>query len=214
MLLFTLRICSRKVNLQKHKHRHSATDCLAVFYFMGNIIDLKGEVWKDIVAEGLTGRYQISNFGRIKSMYGRWDNGPEIIKPTKLTNGYFMVVMYYGNGKGYTRLYHHRVIAIAFIPNPENKPCINHINNNRGDNRIENLEWCTKQENSSHAKNQNRISRGTHRHCSKLKEEDVVHIFTSEEKAKDLAKLFSVNEEAIYDIRKGRSWAWLTNKIP
>jgi hypothetical protein len=71
------------------------------------------------------------------------------------------------NGHGYIsctvnrkKIYTHRIIAMAFIPNPENKPQVNHINNIRSDNRIENLEWCTIKENIAHCIKQNRQRNG------------------------------------------------------
>ena len=98
------------------------------------------EVWKDIV--GYEGIYQVSNFGRVKNT----ETG-RIMKTYKDKYGYITTSISY---KGKTKHFLiHRLIAKAFIPNPENKPHINHINTIRDDNRIENLEWVTRKENSN-----------------------------------------------------------------
>lgn len=98
---------------------------------------MEKEFWKEI--EGFD-NYQISNLGRVKNI--KFDR---LVKPLLDNRGYIMVNLY-KNGK-MKRLSLHRLIAIAFIPNPENKPCIDHINTDRSDNRIENLRWCTQKEN-------------------------------------------------------------------
>ena len=101
------------------------------------------EVWKDI--EGYEGLYMISDMGRVKSLnYGR--TGEEkIIKPCKHKNGYLQVCLC-KNSK-HNKFLVHRLAATAFIPNPENKPCIDHINTIKNDNRVENLKWVTHKEN-------------------------------------------------------------------
>lgn len=98
----------------------------------------ENEVWKDVL--GFEGLYQVSNFGRIKSLY----NG-NVTYGTLNKDGY-MSYNLYKNRKRYRKLIH-RLVAIAFIPNSENKKEIDHINCIRKDNRVENLRWVTPKEN-------------------------------------------------------------------
>ena len=109
------------------------------------------EIWKDVV--GYEGLYQVSNLGRVKSVI-TW-NGYEYLKKEKIMKPFenkrgYKSIGFTKDGKTITyRL--HRIVAQAFIPNPENKPIINHKNGVKSDNRVENLEWCTYSENTIHA---------------------------------------------------------------
>jgi hypothetical protein len=110
------------------------------------------EIWKDVV--GYEGIYKVSNYGLVKRVSKiRGVNlkyrEEYYLVPTDNGKGYFRIKLS-NNGKS-KRVMLHRIIAEAFINNPENKKCVNHINHNRKDNRIENLEWCTHSENTLHA---------------------------------------------------------------
>lgn len=99
------------------------------------------EMWKLI--DGFPG-YEISSACRIRSLPHK-----RILKQSNHIKGY-MTIGLRKNRESSSRLVH-RLFAIAFVPNPENKPFINHKNGNKKDNTIENLEWCTGKENSIHA---------------------------------------------------------------
>lgn len=108
--------------------------------------------WKNVC--GYEGYYQISNIGNVRSVgrfaYGqsRWLN-PKKIKPQKTGKGYLSVTL--RKDGGIYRAPVHRLVAIAFIHNPECKPEVNHKNGVRDDNRHTELEWCTGSENVRHA---------------------------------------------------------------
>jgi len=105
----------------------------------------------------------------------------------------------------------HRLLAMAFIPNPENKPQVNHINGIKTDNRIENLEWNTARENNVHAVNTGlRVTpKGEAHYKSKLKEDDVRQIRKKLKEGhlqKDMAKMFNVPKQTISRIKLGKAW--------
>lgn len=108
------------------------------------------EIWKPV--NGYEGKYWISNLGRIK-------NKTKILKPAlkkeyiMSKGGYYQISL--SNGKKYdssTKLIH-RLVAEAFIPNPDNLPQVNHIDHNPLNNCVENLEWCSAKYNSNHKRN-------------------------------------------------------------
>lgn len=113
-----------------------------------------GEEWRPIA--GYEGEYEVSNYGRVRScgFIQTAANGRRILmRPRLLTqqmtkDGYFRVeISKQGKQK---RFAVHRLVADAFIPNPDSKPQVNHIDSNRGNNRVENLEWVTSSENTIH----------------------------------------------------------------
>jgi len=173
------------------------------------------EIWKDI--KGYEGMYQVSNLGRVKSLERLtfFKNGrkprleKEMIKRPAL------------DGKGYNRMClrkHdipntfklHRLVAEHFIPNPDNKPQVNHINGDKLDNRVENLEWMTNDENMHHSKiNKLRIGKmpSAENHSnSKLTNEQVRYIRSVYKKSSRefgggaLAKQFNMSIPSIIKI--------------
>lgn len=100
------------------------------------------EIWKDI--EGYEGRYQISNFGRIASLlpYYKSKTGERHLIKTSITRGYETVGLV--KDKKRKNFLVHRLVAIAFIPNPNNYKEINHIDEDKLNNNVTNLEWCTR----------------------------------------------------------------------
>ena len=181
------------------------------------IEDLPGEIWADI--EDYEGIYQVSTKGRVKSFC---KGVIKLLRQGFNVNGYPTVSLR-KYGKARTHLVH-RLVAVAFIPNPENKPLINHKNGIKTDNRVENIEWCTRSENTLHAlrtglvnpKNLGKCKGEKHgRH--KLTSEQVLYIRKNVKKGdknfsyKALSVLFNVSPDIIRKIDKGILWKCLLN---
>lgn len=109
------------------------------------------EQWKDI--QGYEGLYQVSNLGNVKSLKRKTLNNKcykDRILKYSLDGKKYSCVTLCKDGKGYTKKIH-ILVASAFIPNPDNKPQVNHKDGNKQNNCVSNLEWCTQIENMQHA---------------------------------------------------------------
>lgn len=106
------------------------------------------EIWKDI--KDYEGLYQVSNWGRVKSL---WFGKEKILQPVKHKNGYLYVSL--GRKKIISI---HRLVAEVFIPNPNNLPQINHKDEDKTNNRVENIEWCNCKYNINYGTHNKRVS--------------------------------------------------------
>ena len=103
---------------------------------------MQSEIWKDV--PGYSGLYQVSNLGRVMSYRNQYGHGPRIIHGEKTKSGYIQVKL------NKERFKVHRLVAMAFIPNPDGLPQINHKNEIKTDNRPDNLEWCDSKYNNNY----------------------------------------------------------------
>lgn len=162
---------------------------------MSEVKDLEGEIWKDI--EGWEGIYQVSNLGRIKKILGK----KEKILSLYTTGGYYGVSFRKPNVHKHYRV--HRLIAQAFIPNPENKPFINHIDGNKKNNALSNLEWCTHQENITHAF---RILEHGNMKLSMEDVESIRNLEINSMNVKAISKQYNVDYQVVAHLLKNESY--------
>lgn len=122
------------------------------YFIKGNIIDhesvesLPGEEWRDIV--GFEGRYMVSNLGRVKNLPNKAMSKERILTGHML-RGYLGVTMHDASHKQHAKAIH-KLVAIAFIPNPDGLPMVNHKDENKLNNRADNLEWCDAKYNANY----------------------------------------------------------------
>lgn len=107
---------------------------------------MNAEQWKSI--DGFDGLYEVSDHGNVRNAGGR------VLKPIKQTTGYFHITLYKDRVPYQKRL--HRIVADAFCVKRPGCDVVNHIDNNPGNNRADNLEWCTQKENIKHSDTQGR----------------------------------------------------------
>ena len=169
------------------------------------IEDLDGEEWRDI--KGYEGHYQISNYGRVKS----FNKGKvKIVKPCLHTVGYLYVDLFKKCKCQKSKI--HRLVAGAFIPNPENKATVDHIFNNKFDNYFENLRWATMAENNQFAYDTGAKKSGSGSYQAKLTDEQVRYCrkmynpLDKEFCATALAKKFGVKLYVIYNVVNGKTY--------
>lgn len=174
------------------------------------------EEWRDI--EGYNGIYQVSNLGRVRSLSSIDKLGHKrigkIINLHKCKDGYVNVCLHKDGKKKYFRV--HRLVAIAFIPNPNNLPEVNHIIDDyehRSDNRVENLEWCDHKYNCNYGTHNEKISKSVkgkkrpnstgykHSQARKIKCLTTNEIFTT---MKEAHEKYNINEGHICECCQGK----------
>ena len=155
------------------------------------------ENWKDI--EGYEGLYQVSNLGRVKRV-----KTDRVLKGYKNTCGYLIINLCENSIVSSKKI--HRLVAQAFIPNPDNKSQVNHIDEDKTNNNIDNLEWVTAKENNNHGTRNERIGKA----ISKLKSIPIIatNIKTGESTefygARECARQLGLHQASITKVLKGR----------
>jgi len=186
------------------------------------IIEIEGEKviekWEQI--KNYEGYYDVSNFGRFKSLFrvvphsrqGTKSIKERILRQNKGDQGYLKIDLY--KHDVFISKPSHVWVAETWIDNPQNKPTVNHDNGIKWDNRVSNLGWATQKEQDEHARRTGlKVPfRGEQLSFTKLKDKEVLEIFNSTLKNKDLAILYNINESIICGIKKGRKRSFLTGK--
>lgn len=156
------------------------------------------EEWKTI--NGYEGLYEVSNFGRIVSMMTN-----KILKPNVRNKGGYLYVNLYKESKA-KKYYIHRLVAEAFLDNPNRLEEVNHINCDKTDNSLNNLEWCDRRTNLEHSYAHGLKRAGEKHGCHKLTWDNVREIRTSILSQKELANKYHVSLSTISAILSGRHW--------
>lgn len=104
-------------------------------------------MWVEVA--GYNGLYLVNEVGEVLQTEKTIRRMPGLVKPQRTRQGYLQVQLVKGLDRKF--FYVHRLVALAFVPNPDNKKQVNHINGNKKDNRVENIEWATGSENMKHA---------------------------------------------------------------
>lgn len=174
---------------------------------------VSNEIWKDI--PGFDG-YQASTLGRIKVLRKQVINGKskklcwrkeKILSNKPSKDGYISVCLNKTLAK--KSWLAHRLVALAFLSNPDNKLFVNHKNGIKHDNQVENLEWCTRSENGIHAVETglHTALRGEINGNHRLTKAEVIEIRNSDGTQKEIANRFGIGRTTVQYIKKRKLWA-------
>ena len=157
------------------------------------------EIWKD--APGYEGRYQVSNLGKVKSL--KFDK-ERTLKFGLNRGGYYFVNLCKGGAQKTNSV--HRLVMLAFVGKSDLE--VNHINGIKTDNRLENLEYCSRSENIQHAYDTGLKARGENCYNSKLTRACAERIKYGHQgmTQKDIAKIYGIARELVSQIRSGKYW--------
>ncbi len=169
------------------------------------------EEWKDI--KGFEGLYKISNCGNIKSL-----RKSRLLKPSTDKDGYLKVMLTDNISKShYFRV--HRIVGIAFIPNPANLPHMNHKDGNVQNNQVTNLEWCTVQYNNQYRSvlNPDLFKNEDSRYAKVLNKNKVVEIYNLSLSGvlsqNAIAEKYGISQKMVSLIKTGKRWEIVTRKL-
>lgn len=166
------------------------------------------EIWKDV--KGYEGLYQVSNLGRVKSL----KSGKEKIMVGGFTLSGYHCVTLLKNKTQKTRTTH-RMVAESFIENNFSYSCVNHKNGIKGDNRVENIEWCSHKQNSNHAVKFGFIKSGEKSYMCKTKEETIKKIFVLKNQGfsrKEILNALNISIHIYKDVISGKTWKNLNRR--
>ena len=152
--------------------------------------------WREVA--GYNGLYLVSDIGLVQQTAQTLRRMPGILKPQVASVGYHQVQLVVGLDRKFK--YVHRLVAEAFIPNPDNLPKTNHINGDKTDNRVENLEWCSQLSNIHHA----HMTGLAKRKLTPTDKANIINMRRSGYSLKDLANMFNVSQGAISVITSGK----------
>lgn len=175
------------------------------------------EIWKDI--NGYEGLYQISNLGNIKSLARKTKNqyckSDSIMEKRLSKNGYYRIGLFKNKHQKHFAI--HRLVAEAFIPNPSNLPCVNHKDEIKTNNVVDNLEWCTVEYNNTYG---NRVKNMCKSKEKKIIQYDlngnVVKIWSSQKEAIEKLNISNHITDVCNNKRNscgGYKWEFLNEKV-
>lgn len=170
------------------------------------------EIWKDI--EGFEGLYQVSNMGRVRSLDRTDKNGQfrkgRVLADKHNNRGYHLVSLCRDGDTKYRLI--HRLVAIAFLDNPNNLPEVNHKDENKANNSVSNLEWCTRPYNMTYGTRIKRVAKANEHPIYVVTNSGHHYFFDSTKKAVELLRLDGSNvSECLHDKRKhhhGFTFEW------
>jgi len=177
---------------------------------------IDGEEW--VPVQGYEGLYEVSNMGRVRApekrniVRGRHPTPylrtrkPKVLAPTGRN---YLTVGLYRDGKC-KRVLVHRLVAQHFVPNPDNLPEVNHLDEDKKNNKSTNLEWTTRSGNALHSSYKNRGSKSGTSRLSEAQVLEIVELLSKGRCQTEVAKLYGVTNHCVFRIQAGHNWAWLT----
>lgn len=178
---------------------------------------IDSEEWRPVV--GFESSHEVSSLGRVRSVdrydcfiSSRYPNGIKRKRSGRYLSPHVSKQFGYATvSLNRVPKLVHRLVAEAFLPNSDNLPVVNHLNHKRADNRVENLEWTTQKLNIVHS---TQCVRGENNATAILTERDVLEIRDLLQEGKltqvEIGKMYGVSNHAIFRIKAGYNWAWLT----
>lgn len=165
-------------------------------------------IWKDV--EGFEGFYQVNEDGDVKSLHTYLGMKPHLKKPYLGKRGYMVTDL---SKKQFRKnLKVHRIVAKAFIPNPLNLPQVNHIDGNKLNNKVSNLEWVTSKQNVEHAIRNGLTKPYNHLlSARKLTPDIAIEIYNAKGVHREIAKRYNVGNSTVAHIKTGTRWQKYTN---